>query len=179
MRHWALWHCVIWWLMQPYHKCQSVLNMGGIRIASKAITGMIGTVPTVLHRGSKWTEKFKALWKWKYFTSVNFSNPIKCPWARSMEFFWAYLLFPSIIKATCLGIGPLFTIHSHREWYHAFLVSFSSVLIHVDEESAVREVVLISSLVIDFQELVWSPEDILNPTSRSWRTGAHWYQCPA
>lgn len=46
-------------------------------------------------------------------TSASLSNPLKCPSALSMWFFTANRLLPSMMKATCLGMGPLFSIFWH------------------------------------------------------------------
>lgn len=59
-------------------------------------------------------------------TSVNFSNPFSCPFERSQFTFLANLLFPSIIIATCFGIGPhLITLLQNDLRYEVFLSSLN------------------------------------------------------
>lgn len=65
-------------------------------------------------------------------TSVNFSNPFSCPFERSQFTFLANLLFPSIIIATCLGIGPdLMTLLQNDLRYEVFLSSLNQDMLPV------------------------------------------------
>lgn len=65
-------------------------------------------------------------------TSVNFSNPFSCPFERSQFTFLANLLFPSIIIATCLGIGPdLMTLLQNDLRYEVFLSSLNQDILPV------------------------------------------------
>ena len=60
-------------------------------------------------------------------TSANLSNPLRCPSALSTDNFLANLLLPSMMNATCFGMGPFCNILLHVCWSHVLLaLNFSS-----------------------------------------------------
>ncbi len=110
-------------------------------------------------------------------TRASVSNPMPWPLFLSRCFFLAYLLFPSIINATCLGIGPHFTASTITRWYHgSCCLSFNQDMLWLKWKTV--KFVMLQYSVQPWQVLPsWECQLWLQPTSRLFQNWgpAWWY----
>lgn len=96
------------WSSQCWRRTRWPLGCSGVY--TNAVSDVEGTrdKPGATHliprqHLSFWVDK---LWSQHSLTSANLSKPCTCPFRHSKFFLRAKRRFPSMMKATCLGMGP-------------------------------------------------------------------------